>query len=225
MGRKIFVTYKYADPKVLSLNLPEHTTVRDYVDALQDLLDSEDHIYKGEEDDTPLDHFKEATIRTHLCDKIFDSSLTIILVSKGMVLAGQPETDQWMPWEISYSLQKKTREGKSSNPNALLAVVLPDDAGRHDYYLVEKSCAHCNSQTLKTSSLFKIMEENMFNIKSPVYSDCANHTINVKSYSGYASYIHSVTWEKFKANPDHYIKVAMDIGANIDAYEMTKRLS
>lgn len=224
MGRKIFVTYKYADKQVYSLGLSDGTTVRDYVNALQGTLATEDHIYKGEDDDTPLDKFKEEAIQTHLCDMIFDSSLTIIMVSKGMVTSGISERDQWIPWEISYSLHKKTRQGKTSNPNALLAIVLPDENGRHDYYLVEKSCQHCDTRTLKTNFLFEIMAKNMFNIKNPVHTNCQNHNSNAKSYSGYASYIHSITWEKFKAHSDHYIDVAMEIGQNIDDYNIVKRM-
>lgn len=53
MGRKIFVSYKYAHNKVLRLpNIPwwEQTTVRNYVDLLQDLIEDTDNINKGKDD-------------------------------------------------------------------------------------------------------------------------------------------------------------------------------
>jgi hypothetical protein len=220
MGQKIFVTYKYADELVQPLN-SDKTTVRTYVDRLQDIL-SKDHVNKGEKDDADLSAFKDDTIQTKLGKKIFDSSLTIIMVSKGMINPNIPEDDQWMPWEISYSLREKRRGERTSRPNALLAIVLPDETGFYDYYIVEKSCSHCNSRTLRTNKLFKIMKANMFNIKKPTYTDCTNHAFGSKVYSGSHSYIHSVKWSDFSINPDHYIDLALSIKDKIDSYEIRK---
>jgi hypothetical protein len=220
MGRKIFVSYKYADALVRPLS-DDKTTVRDYVDELQKILGKE-HINKGEEDGTDLSDFKDDTIKTKLGEKIFDSSLTIIMVSKGMVDPKIPEDDQWMPWEISYSLRKKNRGDRTSQPNALLAIVLPDESGLYSYYIVDESCPHCKSRKLKTDQLFKIMKENMFNIKQPKFTECSDHTSRTKVYSGEHSYIRSVKWSNFVADPGHYIDLAMKISGNIDAYDVTK---
>ena len=48
MGHKIFVSYKYADDQVANLAGQSNSTVRDYVDKLEDYLRSSAHIYKGE---------------------------------------------------------------------------------------------------------------------------------------------------------------------------------
>ena len=56
MGKKIFVSYKYSDSLVQNLPAKLYTTARDYVDKLDDLIEDEDHVYKGEHDDEDLSH-------------------------------------------------------------------------------------------------------------------------------------------------------------------------
>lgn len=234
MGKSVFVSYKYLDAQVQDLDLYEivdfwgtkrqqkiQTTARHYVDKLENLLEKGDNIFKGEDDGEDMSKLADATIASKLGDKIFHSSVTIVLISKGMKNMLTTEKDQWIPWEISYSLKEQSREGGNSKTNAVLAVVLPDEWGRYDYFIADNTCTYCNCRTLKTDFLFQILRDNMFNIKKPVFTDCDNH-IGSKPYQGNSSFIHSVKWSDFTNNPSKYIDIATSIRANINEYEITK---
>lgn len=215
MGKKIFVSYKYADGQVRNLPNNYFTTVRDYVDVLQSKLDYSDHIYKGEDDGEDMSSLADSTIGSKLGDKIFDSSITIVFISKGMK-ENKPDKDQWIPWEISYSLREQSRQGRTSKTNAVLAVVLPDQWGNYDYFM--KYNPDCNSTTYMTNILFDILRDNMFNIKQPSTRTCNGTTI----YEGYYSYIHTVKWDNFIGGINTYIDIAVQINSNKDNYNIRK---
>lgn len=219
---KIFISYKHADSNVQSIS-PHNiwTTARHYVDIIQEKLSSY-HINKGEKDDEDLSHFKQETIASKLRDKIYDSSVTIVLISPGMKEWGKREEDQWIPWEIAYSLRESTRNGRTSHTNAMLAVVLPDSGGSYRYFIEENTCSRCNCTTYKTGTLFRILSANMFNRKEPEYSDCPNHIWGTKPQTGYSSYIHIVKWDNFIKIPFYYIGVAQEIKDKIQEYDISK---
>ena len=215
MGKKIFVSYKYADGQVRNLPNNYFTTVRDYVVVLHSKLDYSDHFYKGEDDGEDMSSLADSTIGSKLGDKIFDSSITIVFISKGMK-ENKPDKDQWIPWEISYSLREQSRQGRTSKTNAVLAVVLPDQWGNYDYFM--KYNPDCNSTTYMTNILFDILRDNMFNIKQPSTRTCNGTTI----YEGYYSYIHTVKWDNFIGSINAYIDIAVQINSNKDNYNIRK---
>ena len=132
MGRKVFVSYKYKDTNVRqipNITLYEHrrTRVRDYVDILQGLLEKVgQNINKGERDGEDMSVLEDSTIQSVLGDKIYDSTITLVLISPNMKDPLLPEIEQWIPWEISYSLREQSREGRTSKTNGVMAIVLPD---------------------------------------------------------------------------------------------------
>ena len=229
MGHKIFVSYKYADSDVKNISGHYYPadTVRAYVDKLADYIsETSEHIYKGEDDGEDLSKLSDDTIWEKLKDRIYDSTLTIVMISPGMRESWKADRDQWIPWEISYSLKevsRKNRNGRmvSSFSNAMLAIVLPDKQGSYSYYTYNNSCCQTKCRTLRTDTLFKIMRDNMFNIKSPNANVCNN---NSKIYHGDSSYIASVKWEDFVKDPEGYIHKAYDIQSKINQYDITKEV-
>ena len=218
MARKIFVTYKHDDGAVQPIN--GGTTARAYVDKLIDIFEG-DEIYKGEGDED-LSEFKDETIATRLKDKIHDSSITLVLISPNMKEKLEYEPDQWIPWEVSYSLKEITRDNRTSQTNAMLAVVLPDNNSSYDYFLQEDACPHCHCTILRLGKLFQILRDNMFNKKQPDHNDCSYHTS--PPHEGEHSYVLSVKWKGFVEDRENYLKRAEDIRDNIDAYNIKKEI-
>lgn len=220
MGRKVFVSYKHSDNNVQFLR-NYGGTARSYVDYLiENKLD--DEIYKGEGNED-LSDFKDETIKTHLKNKIHDSSITLVLISQNMKKTHQMESDQWIPWEISYSLKEITRSDKTSHTNGILAIVLPDQHGSYDYY-VTQSCNVCETNQFMTDQLFQILRDNMFNSRKMEEIEDYCPSCGTTFYRGNFSYIESVRWHDFLSNKDHYLERSAKIRDDRKSYEIVKEV-
>lgn len=223
MGRKIFVSYKYRDANVYPLNWFGETTVRSYVDKLEEYFDSSDNIYKGESDNEDLSQYSENTIWEKLKDRIYDSSVTIVMISPNMKETHRYDRTQWIPWEISYSLKSMSRNDRISRSNAVLAVVLPDLNNSYDYFIKDYQCFNCSCRVLMIESLFKILSNNMFNLKIKTKFNCTSG-LNSNIYTGKPSYIASVKWQDFIISAKNYIDSAIELKDQIDYYEICKEV-
>lgn len=228
MGHKIFVSYKYADDNVYNLTYLENSTVRDYVNELERRIDQSNHIYKGESDGEDLSQLSDDAIWEKLKDKIYDSTLTIVFISPKMKEEGKLERNQWIPWEISYSLKETKRKNESgqevtSKTNAMIAVVLPDNNNSYEYYLEDHSCCTSFCRTHYTNKLFKILRENKFNIINKSQIGCTTDS-SKKIYTGECSYIKAVKWSDFISDMDKYIDEAYERLENIDNYDISKEV-
>lgn len=226
MGKKIFVSYKYRDDQVENLSYYENSTVRDYVTKFEDVLDSSDNIYKGESDGEDLSVLSDETIWEKLKDRIYDSSVTVIFISPGMKENWKLERDQWIPWEVSYSLKEVSRKNKNgqavtSRSNAMLAVVLPDSNGSYSYYLESRNCCGSGCTTHHTDKLFSIIRKNKFNLKNPNKKVCDTGEI---IWYGEYSYIKAVKWSAFIKNYSTFIESACERQDNIDNYAICKEV-
>lgn len=230
MGKKIFVSYKFADNNVqniLGANMWYACTARHYVDKLIEILEN-DHIYKGESDGEDLSQLHDETIWEHLKNRIYDSTLTIVMISPGMREWNKPEKHQWIPREISYSLKEVSRVDKSGNAvtsrtNALMAIILPNREGSYEYFVTKKTYCDtgCTSYNNISFTIFTIMRKNMFNQKSPDKDICnRNETV----YHGDCNYMLCVKWDDFIDNPNGFIDRAYKIYDARDNYSIEKEV-
>ena len=223
-ARKVFVSYKYKDFNVKSL--PEYTpgedtdylyTPRHYVDKIIDTI-GVDNIYKGELGGEDMSHLTDDTIDSKLKEKIFDSSVTIVLLSPNMYDRTRLEKDQWIPNEIAYSLRNKTRGERKSKTNGMLAVALPDVNGNYDYAVVHRDCG---VRSWRTDSFFRIINLNMFNRSEKNHTFC-NACFGYHHHGDNHSYVHPVKWHDFISRYENYIDHAITLRENLDDFELTK---
>lgn len=221
MGHKVFISYKYQDSNVSELDNYSKGTARDYVDYLQENKFSGDDLNKAENDEEDLSEFKDETIRTKLKEKIWDSSITIVLISPGMVDQFKFQNDQWIPWEVSYSLRNSTKNNSRSLPNAVIAVVLPDINSSYDYFITHWSYQDDDGnersvRTIHTGNTFEIIANNMFNQKNPETKNIQGKTV----YFGESSYISTVKWNDFISDVDTYLESSLVKRDNISDYQI-----
>lgn len=208
------------------MTIYENSTVRDYVTKFEEILDPSDNIYKGESEGEDLSSLSEETIWEKLKDRIYDSSVTVVFISPEMKESWKAEKDQWIPWEISYSLKEVSRKNKNgdavtSRSNAMVAVVLPDIYGSYSYYLESKNCCESGCTTHHTDKLFSIIRKNKFNLKDANKKTCDT---GATIWYGEFSYIKAVKWSDFINNYSAYIESACDRQNNIDDYVICKEV-
>lgn len=234
MGHKIFISYKFHDTNVqqqINHALFEarefgQYTPRDYVNVLEKYIkEYSPHYYKAEEDNQPLDGKSDEEIWEYLKEKMFYSTLTIIMISPNMFDKTKKQRDQWIPREIRYSLGFEKRLDSSgnylrSNRNAMMAIVLPDRNGKYDYYFEQKTCCDKKCVTNKINTLFYILRKNTFNLK---VEDCYNCDKGTKLYCGNMhSFIPFFKWSDVADKPgiEKAINLAYDILSQQDKYNI-----
>jgi hypothetical protein len=222
MGKKIFVSYKYADTDVCPLYYNQPAKVRDYVDIIEKYLDKTDNIYKGESAKEDLSDLSEEAIWERLKDRIYDSTVTIVLISPNMKESHRRDSSQWIPWEISYSLKEIQRTDRISRSNAVFAIVLPDHNNSYGYFIKDYSCCSVGCASCNTNMLFNILKKNIFNQKrKQIAQVCYN---GAKIYLGDTSYIQIVKWIDFTNNAQSVINKAIEIKNKIDEYDICKEV-
>ena len=132
------------------------------------------------------------------------------------------QLEQWIPWEIAYSLKEKTRNDRTSYTNAMLAIVIPDENNSFEYIAERKNCQYCHCISWKINQLFTILGKNMFNKKIKNTYTCPSGTCGTIHTGNDHSYIQPVKWYDFMNNKEYYINLAIERNNQIGNYEITK---
>jgi hypothetical protein len=103
VAHKVFVSYKYND-------------AHDTRDKIIRALGSDSSYYKGERGFKPL-NVADSTLKQYLADMIYDTSVTVVVISPNV------KQSNWVDWEIQYSLESHTRNGRTSGRNGIVCVI------------------------------------------------------------------------------------------------------
>lgn len=194
MAHKTFISYKYSESRWLR---------DDIIDALGD----DATYYKGENvDSKDMTDDKKETIKAALADMMYDTSVTIVILSPNM-----KESD-WIEWEVQYCLKKITRKDRTSKRNGLVGVIKKVD-GDYSWLKYETEDGGIRYHTEK---LPEIINKNRHN------SDP-----EIKSSNGFwdrldGSYIAFIEEDEFLKNPKKYIDNAYNKSeSDADGYDLT----
>lgn len=117
MAHKTFISYKYNESQDLR---------DDIIKAMGDNAT----FYQGETADSPdLTDTTTENIKKHLTDMMFDTSVTIVIITPHM------KESKWIDWEIEYCLKKITRKDRTSQRNGVVGVIKKVD-GSYDWFKI-----------------------------------------------------------------------------------------
>lgn len=201
MAHKTFISYKWSEAQELRDNI---------INALGD----DATYYKGETSDSPdLTDTSTENIKTHLRNMMYDTSVTIVIISPNM------KESRWIDWEIEYCLKNNTRKNRTSNTNGVVGVIMKYDGGYDWFKATSTNIDGCSFASYKEDLVYDIIRNNRFNQNPKKYTCDVCKTVN--SLTG--SYIAYVEEEDFLANPTKYIDNAYEKSENdAEGYDLVK---
>lgn len=199
MAHKTFISYKYSE-------------AQDLRDRIIEAMGDDASYYMGETSDSPdLTDTSTENIKKHLCDMMYNTSVTIVIISPHI------KESKWIDWEIEYCLSLNTRKGRTSHRNGVVGVIQKVNGG-YDWFKfkVIKPDGH-QLNDYHNELIYPIIINNRQNQDPPVY-----HCEECKSIDALTgSYIAFVEEDEFIANYDKYIDNAYDKSENDGAgYEI-----
>lgn len=211
MAHSTFISYKYSETLV-------------YRDVIIERLDDNQPYYRGENEYSPdLSSASDATIQNYLYNKIYPTSVTIILFSSEMF------NSEWMRREIQYSLSSITRSDRTSHPNGLVGVITPgfqinQSLLSEDSFYRESAFAAASQDEQQMSQLI-LNNRNNRDDWAWLAKELSQSSkdFNQSDYS--ESYLEYVDYYDFLVNPDLYIERAYKKSLVADTlYKLCKRV-
>lgn len=192
MAHKTFISYKYSE-------------ARDLRDKIIKELGEDANYYKGETSESPdLSDTSTENIKRNLRDMMFDTSVTIVIVSPNI------KQSKWIDWEIEYCLKHETRKNRTSHINGIVAVIQKVN-GDYSWFKKHRTNADgCQVSYYDEGLVYDIISNNRYN-QDPVKYNCdICHCIDAMN----GSYIAYVEEDTFLENPQKYIDNAFDKSEN-----------
>lgn len=202
MAHKTFISYKYSEAR----NLRDEIIVA--------LGDSASY-YKGETSESPdLTDTSTENIKENLKDMMYDTSVTIVILSPNMT------ESNWIDWELEYCLKDKTRKGRTSHNNGIVAVIQKVNGSYSWFKESGTNCHGTSTVSYKMNKIYDIISENHFNSNPKKW-----HCDECQTYDWLnGSYISFIEEEEFLKDPNKYIDKAYDKSENdAKGYDLCKK--
>ena len=203
MSRKTFISYKYSE-------------CCDLRDKIINALGDDSQYYQGETSDSPdLTDLKTETIKKKLRDMMYDTSVTIVILSPNM------NESKWIDWEIEYSLCRHTRKGRTSQTNGVVAVIKKINGNYSWFKSNGTNCHGSVTVSYDMNKIFDIISKNHFNSNPKIW-----HCSKCETYDWLdGSYIAFVEEDEFLSDPNKYIENAYKKSENDGyGYDLTRTI-
>ena len=211
MGHEVFVSYKYSDGK-------------DTKDRIMKAIGRSGHFYNGEKGFCKME-VADSTLKKYLSDMIYGTTVTVVVISPNVRLS------KWVDWEIKYSLEAHTRNGRTNCRNGIVCVIQAKSEIKYDaihgYKFVKNSNWAYNkfsafSTKIRKEVLPDLIVNNMDSTFDPLennigFLDSEESNIDLKDYCII------VSENTFLKNPDKYINEAFNRSNDFYNYKTKTR--
>ena len=212
MGHEVFVSYKYSDGKETK-------------DKIMRAIGKSGHFYNGEKGFCKLE-VENSTLKQYLADMIYGTTVTIVVISPNV------RYSKWVDWEIQYSLETHTRNGKTNARNGIVCVMQSQKEFKYDEIFGARTVNNSNwaynnygcSRSIRYDILPDLIIKNMVSTFEPLrnnigYLDSNETNINLNDYCIV------VLENTFLSNPNKYINEAYARSNDYYNYQTKTRTS